>query len=155
MCVTLARNNYTTNYLRAFYISPTRLMKKCRTTNLRANLLCKGGAKFADKETRSRVLARLRSTILPVGLTRAFFLRSFAQPVLTWVLSLCIIRSASCVSYRVFVFGTTAKRDIVTSRHLRSLQKYKFCLSSPLFSFFFFPFVSYRQLSSSYYMLMY
>jgi len=59
-----------------------------------------GAAQIRRQKTHSDVLVRLRRdrAILPVGLTRAFFLRCFAQSVLTWVLSLCIIRSAPRIS---------------------------------------------------------
>lgn len=70
-----------------------------RMTNPRTNLFVLA-AQIRRQETHSRVLAGLRrdSAILPTGLTRAFFLQGFAQLILTWVLSLCIICSASCVS---------------------------------------------------------
>lgn len=54
-------------------------------------------------------------TTLPADVTGVLLTRPFAQPALTWVLSLCIIYSPR-FDRRVFVFGTA-----MTLRDTRSL----------------------------------
>lgn len=72
----------------------------------------------ADLEAARNLFSRRResSTTLRADVTGVLLTKRFAQPALTWVLSLCIIYSPR-FDRRVFVFGTamTTLRDIVHS----------------------------------------
>lgn len=82
-----------------------------RMINLKTNLYI--GAKICRQETHSSVL--FANTVLRAGLTRVFFLRGFCA-IRSYVGTFALHNSLGIVRFdRVFVFGTTARRDIVES----------------------------------------